>query len=200
MITQLLSISTTPIKYELEIERARLEYNQDFIPSYKATNRPSKLQLQSRNTEVKINTYQARRSLGQNTLGDFAKMYAHMGMDSIRKVTGEYVEIGNDMSRIDEGITIADIYAQKMLSDYVLYQAFIPSTGAEMQWVPYQLDISFTEGEMHNEWQVLRDVMNYVPGSIRMTILQRPRVDIEYVGSPLYIPPSADPHYVDSES
>ncbi|MDR0469255.1 MAG: DUF6470 family protein [Peptococcaceae bacterium] len=200
MITQLLNISTTPVKYELEVERARLEFNQDFIPSYKATNKPSKLQLQSKNAEIKLNTYQARRSLGFNNPGDFKKIYADMGKDSIRKITREYVDIGNDMSRINEGVTIADIYAQKMLSVYVMYQAFIPNTGAEISWEPYQLQMGFTEGELHNEWQVLRDVMNYVPGSVRMTILQQPKVNIEYMGNPMYIPPSADPDYVDPEN
>ena len=199
MITQLLQISTTPVKYELEIERARLEYNQDFLPKRKVTDRPAKLEQHTKNAEVKLNTYQARRSLGLNHISDFGKLYADMGQVSIRNTTREYVDIGNDLTRINEGVTVSDIYAQKMLSNPILYQAFIPSTGAEISWEPYQLQMDYHQGELKNEWQIMRDILNYVPGSVRMTILQRPRVDIEYLGSPMYIPPSADPEYNEPE-
>ena len=199
MITQLLNISTTPVKYELEIERAKLEYNQDFKPEYKATNRPAKLETKTKNTEVKLNTYQARRSLGQNNLSDFGRLYADMGQDSIRKTTREYVDIGNDMSRIDVPVSVADIYAQKMLTNPILYQTYIPSEAAYMVWEPYQLQTNYQGGELSNDWQIMRNIMNYVPGSVRMNILEQPRVSIEYVGRPMYIPPSADPEYAEVE-
>ena len=199
MITQLLNISTTPIKYELEIKQARLEYSQDFKPDYKSTIKPAKIDLKSKNTEVKMNTYQARHSYGQGNLNDFGRLYADMGMDSIKKTTGEYVEIGNEMTRIDIPVTIADIYAQKMLSNPVLYQAFIPREAAYMAWEPHQMEMNYQAGKLTNDWEIMRNIMNYVPGSVRMNILEQPKVHIEYVGRPMYIPPSADPDFVEVE-
>ena len=49
--------------------------------------------------------------------------------------------------------------------------------------------------------QVLRRKANgnyeFIPGDIEMSITQQPDVLIEYVGGPIYVPPSADPNYVD---
>lgn len=197
MITQLLRISTTPIKYELEIERARLEYNQDFLPSAKVDTEMPKLDLKAKNAEVRVNTYDARRSLGYNNTEDWFKLNADKGKESMSKTTRAYVEIGNAMSRIDEGVTIADIFAQKVLGEQpVLFTAFLPSTGAEISWIPHEVNVEFKEGEVDYDWQVMRNIMNYVPGSVRMTILQQPSIDIEYIGRQIYFPPSADPEYI----
>ncbi|MGN1350157.1 MAG: hypothetical protein ACI4VM_04080 [Anaerovoracaceae bacterium] len=42
-----------------------------------------------------------------------------------------------------------------------------------------------------------RTEMEFVPGSIEFTVTQKPAVNIEYVGSPIYVPRSADPNAVD---
>ena len=33
----------------------------------------------------------------------------------------------------------------------------------------------------------------YVPGELRVDVEQYPKVDIEYMGEPMYVPPSANP-------
>ena len=40
--------------------------------------------------------------------------------------------------------------------------------------------------------------MNYIPGKFSIEILQYPKVSVEWLGSPTYVPPSADPNYVES--
>ena len=35
----------------------------------------------------------------------------------------------------------------------------------------------------------------FIPGDIQLSITQQPDVLIEYIGGPLYVPPSADPNY-----
>ena len=35
----------------------------------------------------------------------------------------------------------------------------------------------------------------YVPGELAINVEQYPKVEIEYVGEPLYVPPSANPSY-----
>lgn len=195
MITQLLNISTTPIKYELEIERARLEYNHDFLPKAKVSTRQAKLDLQASNAQVILDTYKARRSLGQYNTGDWHKVFADKGKESISKATRDHVDTGNALSRIDIGVNISQIIGQKMLDQPVLYTAFIPNPGAEISWIPHEIKISYQEGDLSYDWQAMRNIMNYVPGSVRMRILQQPKVNIEYTGRPIYIPPSADPEY-----
>jgi hypothetical protein len=131
---------------------------------------------------------------------DTSRMNAEKGKESISKTTRVYVEIGNDMTRINEGVTIADIFAQKVLGEQpVLFTAFLPSTGAQISWIPHEISTDFSDAEVKFDWEIMRNIMNYVPGSVRMTILQLPSVEIEYIGRHLYFPPSADPEYVSAE-
>lgn len=37
----------------------------------------------------------------------------------------------------------------------------------------------------------------FVPASVEFTVSQRPEVHIEYIGTPIYVPPSTAPEYVD---
>jgi hypothetical protein len=50
----------------------------------------------------------------------------------------------------------------------------------------------FTEIKTASDWK-------FVPHSVEVVIKQLPGVDIEYVGTPLYFPRSADPNYVPPE-
>jgi len=35
----------------------------------------------------------------------------------------------------------------------------------------------------------------FVPGNIEVIIKEYPRIEITYIGDPIYVPPSADPNY-----
>ena len=43
--------------------------------------------------------------------------------------------------------------------------------------------------------QVMPQSAVYVPGELAINVEQYPKVEIEYVGEPLYVPPSANPSY-----
>ena len=43
--------------------------------------------------------------------------------------------------------------------------------------------------------KVAQGDFQFIPGNIEMSITQHPDVHIEYVGDPLYVPPSAAPNY-----
>ena len=191
MIPQLLQISHIPVKWELEIENARLEYEQDFIPKAKVQNKPASMGIRTRNSEVQIDTYKARASMGNTNSMDTYKINADKGMANIQKYTGDHRDMGFMMSMINDGVTIADIFAQKLLdgTQPTLYMAFLPSTGAEISWIPSQIQLDYNEGQLSFDWAEMRNSMNYVPGSVRMLILEFPKVEIKYTGDPLYFPP-----------
>lgn len=191
------------MKYELEIEHAKLEHQQEFMSEAKMTTTAPKLSIQSSNAEVQIDTYEARKSLGLQRIGDFIDMEAQNGKDSINQKTREYVEIGKEMSNIHENATIPSIYQQKMLSEATsgsLYTAFLPSSGADISWKPAEISMSYDAGDISTDWQIAQNTMSYVPGSVRMKILEYADVNIEYLGGPMYVPPSADPNYVETEA
>ena len=38
--------------------------------------------------------------------------------------------------------------------------------------------------------------MKFTPGDIELIIKEYARVELNYIGSPVYVPPSADPNYI----
>lgn len=192
---QLLRITTTPMKYELEIEHPRLEYKQS-NPSASIEIKRAKLTVDNRtNTSVNVDTYAARKSLGEVNTADFVSQNAAESRQMLTQKIGEYAQIGNAMSQIQNGVSVGDIYRQKMLNDtdYQLYTAYLPSTGAELTWNPAQLDMSYQPGDVSVDWAVHDNQFEFIPGSIRMKVMQLASVNIEYIGGPLYFPPSAAP-------
>lgn len=190
---QLLRITSTPIKYELEVEHPKLEIKRE-NPSAIVDTKPAKLTITNmKDTSVNISTYQARKSLGIMDFADFTAQNAAESQQALTKQIGEYVQIGNQTSQIQDGVTVGDIYRSKMLdsTNYQLYTAYLPSGGADLTWNPAQLDMNYQPGDVSVDWDVSANEFNFIPGSIRMKVTQLASVNIEYLGGPLYFPPSA---------
>ncbi len=191
----LLEITVVPAKYELEISRARLEYEQNLQPRANVQTTYAQVQMKSEAAAVRIDTYEARRSLGIERSGDFMRRQGQRGHDLILQGMGQAVVDGNRKADIHEGVTIAQLAMQKMMEQPETFTFFLPSGGADISWQPHSLDIEVMPGEINYDWQTEGNVLNYVPGSVRLKMLQYPSVNIQYMGGPMYIPKSADPNY-----
>lgn len=197
---QLLKITTNPMKYELEIERPKLEYNQDLIPSADMRSYSAKLKIDRiENTKVDIDTYEARKSLGIMTVADSIEKSAQAVDKHINELTREYVEIGKAMSNIQNNVSISEVFKSKMLEQPQLYTAYLPSVGADLSWSPPQLDISFEPASSETDWQINENEFSFVPGSINVKVSEYASVSIEYLGGPMYVPPSASPDYEETD-
>lgn len=193
----LLEITSTPAKYELEIAHARLEYQSDFTPDVNISSEPAKVNIHTKDTKVRIDTYEARKSLGLYNSDDQARNAAEIGRASIAEKTRNYVEIGRQMAKIENGATIPQIMNQKMLEQPQLYTAFLPKGGARISWDPPEINVNVDKGSMELDWENVKNTMNYIPGYARVKIIQRASIEIKYIGDPLYVPPSANPNYED---
>lgn len=193
---QVLQITSVPVQYKLNIEHARLEYQQDFIPRAEVKTTPPELNLETQNIQVRLDTYQARRSVGFNKVQDLIADGADRGRQAVTESMRNSVETGKQMSNIAEGVTISQIIEQKTIGNQPgVYTAFLPSGGTDISWVPNNINIDYQGGSLNYDWKDMQQELNYVPGSVHMEILEYPRVDIEYTGGPIYIPRSADPNY-----
>ena len=72
---------------------------------------------------------------------------------------------------------------------------FIPSVGADISWTPADLAVDFTPASVDFKPMVQKTEAVYVPGELNVNVEQYPKVDIEYIGEPMYVPPSANPAY-----
>ncbi len=198
MISQLLDITIVPVEYQLKIQHAQVEIRQDFQPTPEMKKTDAQVNIQTTQATAQYDSYQARRSLGFANSSDLVAQSVEKGKQSIAETTQDYVDTGKQMSRIDQQVTIPDIMRQKMFAQSdsgTLYTAFLPESGTEITWQPGGVDLEYQPGDLQINWDIQDPEYNYIPGEVHLEILQHARVDIEYLGGPLYFPPSGDPNY-----
>lgn len=197
MIGQLLKITSTPIQYEFEIEPARLEMrNRPLIPFADVKTTPPQQRIHTENTTVNIDTYEARKSLGLYSVADLVRMEAQKGRQQVLQATANAAQTGWEISEnYHKGVGIAELAAQKMLQQPGMVMEFLPKGGAQLSWNPAVCDLSYQMGNVDYSWERPDTIYEYVRGSFSMNIIQRPSVEIEYVGQPMYVPPSSAPNF-----
>lgn len=73
---------------------------------------------------------------------------------------------------------------------------FLPKENADITFDAGKLNIEYQMGSQDIDWDVHPDSpLEFIPGSVEFIVRDRPRVEIEYIGDPIYVPPSANPNY-----
>ncbi|MBR5229626.1 MAG: hypothetical protein IKW01_02125, partial [Firmicutes bacterium] len=104
-------------------------------------------------------------------------------------------------AKIGEGNEIlSKIFAERVAPEVGDFQLdFLPSVGPNIEWEAPELNIEYEMDKLNFAAKVGKGDFEFIPGSIDLIIEQMPDVHIEYVGKPIYVPPSADPHYEGSQ-
>lgn len=197
MIEQLLRITSIPMKYEYDIQPAKLEMRSEpQIPLARVMTTQPQLRVHSEYTTVNIDTYQARASLGQYNPQDFASVQAQRGRQQVMSATAQAAQLGWDISdHYHEGVSISQLVGQRMMQQPGMVMCFLPQGGAQLSWNPAVCDVSYQPGDVQYQWERPQTSYEYTPAKIDMKILQYPSIQVEYLGSPNYVPPSAAPDY-----
>lgn len=191
-----LKITTTPIKLSMTSQRARLE-SQIPDPEAGIIQTPGHLNMRSENIKVNIDSSRARDSLGFKTAKGLMRDAAQEGLKAASDATAQYSRIGNQMMQIQDGITVADIMKNQMLAQSNVTTGFtyLPAVGPDISWTPADLAIDYTPAQVEFLPQTETKPAVYIPGELNVNVEQYPKVEIEYVGEPMYVPPSANPSY-----
>lgn len=189
---QLLKITTIPISYELKINDARLERHNGTAEVEISRNKGG-MQIKSRPIQIRLDTYEARNSVVPTTKTAIYEA-AEKGRSAAYEAAAQYAQEGKLMlqTQIGEGAqTIDRILADRTAMPTGQFQmGFIPTTGAEVDWVPPSLSIEYQMDKLNFDLRMDKGNVKFIPGSIEMTISQYPEVNIEYIGEPIYVPPS----------
>lgn len=194
---QLLKITSIPIEYRIQVERSRLEINHSPAPKAEMRTTRPELNIDAKNVQVRLDTTEMRSSLGLKSAPRLIKEAGQKGFQDADRAKAEYAQMGNQMAQIQTGVDVADIVSQKLLKQPTTQTVFLPSKGPVVSWEPNSIKMQFKPGELSIDWQVLKNTMDYIPGKFQMEILQYPKIEIEYLGEPNYVPPSASPNYVE---
>lgn len=192
---QLLNITSVPINIEVNISRAELKQSTP-APQVKINREQGGMQIQAEPIKVQIDNTAARESLGYGHLNidTFAKKNAEEGMSVSYQAIANIVNEGDQLGHF-EG-TPSSIAHAKATRTLETVMDFLPKEGPDISWTGNKLSINYRADQLNMDWDVSPTAsMEFVPGSIEFIVNQKPKVEIEYVGEPIYFPRNAAPGY-----
>ena len=191
----LLEIKTIPMSFEMKINRARLELATTDA-TFEVSRGKGGLQMQMKPAKLKIDTVEARYSAGLKSAMHLISDVAKKGVQAAYEATATYAREGNlmlDINIMDN--PIPEIAMKKFISDVSFNIGFIPSTGPDISWDTGGISMSFAMDKLDFDWNIERPQIEFIPGSIEFIISEYPSVEIKYIGTPIFVPPSANPNY-----
>lgn len=190
----LIKITSIPIAIEMKVNNAHLEYN-NATADLEVSRNQGGLQIKSRPIKLNIDTFEARNSISPTTRRSIEQS-ASMGKNAAYEATATLAKEGQLLlnAKVGEDV-LGQIAASKMelSSDFGL--TFTPKVGPEISWSEPDLTIEYQMDKLNFDWKVANGNFEFIPGDIEISIKQHPDVQIEYIGGPIYVPPSADPDY-----
>lgn len=195
MIEPLLEIKTVPMSFELKINNARYELATTDA-TFELRRDKGGIQMQMRPARVNIDTIEARYSAGIKSAMRSVADNARKGMQSAYEATAAYAREGNLMLDVDfMDNPIPEIAMRKFFSDVNFNIGFAPSVRPEVSWDVGGISMNFEMDRLDFDWNIERPRIEFTPGSIEFIVKEYPRIEVDYIGTPIYIPPSADPEY-----
>ncbi len=196
---QLLKITNIPIAFEMNIQHARLEYNNASADLEISRQHGGGLKIKSSPIRVKLDTFEARNSIRPATVGSSIEQYAQKGRTAAYNATATYASEGHLLLKAKFGDDVLGQIIKNHTDQFATPDdcniAFIPQGGAEVSFTGGDLTIDYQMDKLNFDWKTQQGTLEFIPGDIEITISQLPDVKIEYVGSPIYVPPSSAPGY-----
>ena len=192
---QLLKITTVPVQYELKINNARLEYSRSNA-QVEISRSDGEFTIKSRPVKLNLDTYEARNSVTP-TLRQSISNAAQKGQEMAYSASATFAREGQLMLKAKIGDDVLnEIFRQRSqlpTGDFKL--GFIPNAPVDIQYQAPDLTIRYEMDKLNFDLKMEQGNFKFIPGDIQLSITQQPDVLIEYIGGPLYVPPSADPNY-----
>lgn len=191
---QLLSIRTVPIQIEMKVNHAKLEYVRG-TAELEINRNKGGLSIHSRPIRLNLDTFEARNSICPTTFRS-VEQAAQKGLNAVYEVMETAGRHGQLLLKAQVGEELETQFSKE--STYVnteLALKFLPTVGPEINWDPSEMSIRYEMDKLNFDWKMNEASYEFIPGNIEISITQHPDVVIEYIGGPLYVPPSADPNY-----
>lgn len=192
----LLKIQNIPINIEYKVTRASLQH-QSAPAKVNITRSRGSLNMQSTPPQMKIDSYETRASAGLKSAARSTQEFADRGTQAGYEATSGYAIDGNTLMDNNSKTSVAELAASKAAPRMAeTVTAFIPSVPPQIEFTPGTLSFNPTMDQLAFDWNINhKPQLEFIPGGIEFNVVQYPEVMIEYLGSPIYVPPSADPNY-----
>ena len=193
----MIEIRSVPISIEYKTTPARVE-RANTNAEVEITRDKKGLSIKSRPIQVKIDTFEARNSISpspRQAVEDFGNAGKQAGFTATATYSHEGSVMVNIHMRDNDAITqlAAERFNAPLSYDFNI--KYLPDQPINMDWLPGEIQIDYKMDELNFDWITDPGQIQFIPASIEFVIAERPQVIIEYVGDPLYVPPSANPNY-----
>lgn len=186
----LLQIKTIPLKYEMKVQKAKLRYTQS-KDQVLINNQTGGLDINSKPIKLYIDTYDARNSITPTTL-ESVRQAAASGLRAASEATAAYTEEAALLLDPKVSNPLDQIFIQRAkLPTGEFGLTFLPTTGPDLEWSAPDLNIKYQMDKLTFDIRAAKGDFEFIPGSVEISITQMPDVEIEYIGKPIYVPPSA---------
>lgn len=191
---QLLSIKTTPIQIDYQVTNAQLNYKTK-NPVVEISRQKGGFEMHSEPIKVKIDNFEVRQSIGLKSNGTLVQEYSDKGKSDVYEAISQILDEGNQIVN-PHGMTIPQMASQKASKTIETVLDFLPSARPEMTWEGGTLDVNFTPDTINMDFDSTDRInFEYTPAQVQFSIKQYPSVNIEYLGGPMYVPPSAAEYF-----
>lgn len=192
---QLLKIKTIPLEYDVKIQNAKLSVEHTESAKLSQHTTPLQINMKTENVKVRMDYSEMRSSMGMKTPADVAREAPAKTQQTANEVTAEYVRQGNAMTK--QGMTISQYVKQRILNESVLDTniGVAPAVPVDISWEPASTKASVKKSGVDIDWSKAARKMEFIPSSFKLVVRQLADVEIEYIGGPQYVPPSADPNF-----
>lgn len=194
---QLLSIKHIPIKVEVKVTRGeykRVENNGVSTPSVKVS------QMQGGGLRLQAEPYRMEIPESRNFDAYIPSENYDSGFTLTYEAVAKLVDGGNYSSGSVKHSGDAGQFSAKRASRSIeaVLQSLPKSRSSAVSYSDGVLSVNYqmTGGsESVEDFASAQPKFEFIPGNIEFIISQMPKLDIEYLGDPIYFPRSADPNY-----
>ena len=194
---QLIQITNVPIMIEMKTTMAQIQRKAQNVDLNISRSEGGGLKIKSSPIKVSIDTFEARNSIAPTTRRSIEQA-AEKGINAAYEATARMAKEGQMFldAKLSGGKALDQIFAQSAQSpEREFIYSRIPTVPPEINWSDPDISIQYDMEKLNFDWRISRGDFEFVPGSIEFNITHRPEVKIEYIGSPIYVPPSADPNF-----
>ncbi len=190
----LLEITSIPIDIEVNIKRASLEVDNSEVPKVHVSRDRGEFQITAEPVKINIDNSKMYSSIGLKKAPELSKEHADEGIrlayQGVARVVDEADLIANKKA------TPGTLAAERAARTIEAVTGFLPEEGPDITWSDGKLNINYTADKLKMDWDANQPPkFKFTPGSVEFIINQLPKVEIEYLGEPIYFPASANPNY-----
>lgn len=193
----LIQITSVPIMIEMRSTMASIKRKAQTVDLNISRSEGGGLKIQSSPIKLSIDTFEARNSISPTPMRS-VEQSAEKGVNAAYEATARMAKEGQMFldAKLSSGKGLDQVIANAAApKEREFVFARIPTVPPEISWSDPDISIQYDMEKLNFDWRIAQGDFEFIPGSIEFTVTQRPEVIIEYIGGPIYVPPSADPNF-----